>query len=289
MKYSTLLATGFLGLMSAQRVMAATTPFALRHESAGVSIHGGVTGQTVETDFGTNALGMPFTGSNTYDFYSPAISTPITLSASQKTGGLIVMSNSAPTDANDFTVFGWMMFYDYDPVSGTDTFVAKARQPANAARRVNHGETAKWILVQAPQNTDYTIPAGHLLHIVVSLVLNSGDPGAYGQLIYNGPQGSSSMALFPRNASIPVSWTPASLVQMTPAISSIVALPDGTVQLTCTGAPTAYYLIQATSNLGDLSSWTTISTNLTDNACSIQWTDTDAANHPFRFYRLATP
>jgi hypothetical protein len=66
-------------------------------------------------------------------------------------------------------------------------------------------------------------------------------------------------------------------------------LPDGTVQLTCTGAPTAYYLIQATSNLGDLSSWTTISTNLTDNACSIQWTDTDAANHPFRFYRLATP
>jgi hypothetical protein len=275
--------------MSAQHATAASTPFALRYEASGVSIHGGVTSQTVETDFGTNAMGLAFTGSNTYDFYSPAISTPITLSTSLKTGGLIVMSNSAPTSDNDFTVFGSMTFYDYDPVSGTDTYVAKARQPANAARKVAHGKTAQWNLVQAPQKTDYTIPAGHLLHIVVSLVLDSGDPGSYGQLIYNGPEGASTMALFPRNAALPVSWTAASQVQITPTISSVVVLPDGSAQLNCTGAPSAYYLIQATSNLGDPSSWTNISTNMTDNAGVIQWTDADAAGHPFRFYRLATP
>jgi hypothetical protein len=288
MKYSTLLAAGFLGLISAQSAMA-STPFALRYEPNAVSIHGGVTSQTVETTFGTNQMGLPFTGSNTYDFYSPPISLPITLSTSDKTAGLIVMSNSAPTEANDFTVFGWMNFYDYDPVSGTDTFVAKARQPAAAARKVNHGQTAKWILVQAPQHMDYTIPTGHLLHIVVSLVLDSGDPGSYGQLVFNGPLGSSSMALFPRNASLPVSWTPASLVQITPTISSLVVMPDGSAQLNCTGVPSAYYLIQATSNLGDPSSWTTVSTNMTGNDGTIQWTDTDAPNHPFRYYRLATP
>lgn len=290
MKYSTLFAAGLLGLLSAHRVLAAGSPFALRQEAAGVPIHGGVTSLTVETTFGTDALGLPFTGgTNSYDFYSPAISNPITLSTSEKSGGLIVVSNSAPTGANDFTVFGWMNFYDYDPVSGTDTFVATARQPANAARKVNHGDTAKWILVQAPQHTDYTIPTGHLLHIVVTLVLDSGDPGAYGQLIYNGPQDSSTMALFPRNGSLPVSWTPASQVRITPTISTPVVLADGTVQLNCTGAPTSYYLIQATSNLGDPSSWVNISTNLTDNGGAFQWTDAEAANHPFRFYRLATP
>lgn len=289
MKNSTLIATGFLGLLSALSAVAAPSPFALRYEPNAVSIHGGVTSRTVESTFGTNQLGLPFTGTNAYDFYSPAISTPITLSASEKTAGLIVMSNSAPTEANDFSVFGWMSFYDYDPVSGTDTFVAKARQPANAARKVNHGKTTQWVLVQAPQHTDYTIPAGHLLHIVVTLVLNSGDPGSYGQLIYNGPQGSTTMALFPRNASLPVSWTPASLVQIKPTITSLVVLPDGTAQLNCTGAPSAYYLIQATTNLGDSSSWSNISTNMTDNTGVIQWTDTDAANHLFRYYRLATP
>jgi hypothetical protein len=49
-------------------------------------------------------------------------------------------------------------------------------------------------------------------------------------------------------------------------------------------------LIQATSNLGDQSSWTTISTNMADSVTgSIQATDTDAVNHTFRFYRIATP
>lgn len=289
MKYSTLLAAGFLGLISAQHATAASTPFALRYEANGVSIHGSVTSQTVEPVFGTNPLGLAFNATTNYDFYSPAISTPITLSTSEKTGGLIVMSNSAPTSANDFSVFGSMSFYDYDPVSGTDTFVAKSRQPASAAREVNHGKTAQWNLVQAPQKIDYTIPAGHLLHIVVELVLDSGNPGSYGQLIYNGPQGSSTMALFPRNSSLPVSWTPASLVQITPVISSLVVLPDGSAQLNCTGAPSSYYLIQATSNLGDTSSWTTISTNMTDNAGSLQWTDTGAVGHSYRYYRLTTP
>lgn len=289
MKYSTLIAAGFLGLLFTQTAMAAPSPFALRYEPNAVSIHGGVTSQTVESTFGTNALGLAFTGTNAYDFYSPAISTPITLSASEKTSGLIVMSNSAPTEANDFSVFGWMSFYDYDPVSGTDTFVAKARQPANSARKVVHGKTTQWLLVQAPQHNDYTIPPGHLLHIVVTVVLNSGDPGKYGQLIYNGPQGSSTMALFPRNASLPVSWTPASLIQIKPNISSIVALPDGSVQLNCTGAPSSYYLIQATTNLSDPSAWSNVSTNMTDSSGAIQWTDTDAANHTYRYYRLATP
>lgn len=290
MKYSTLFAAGFLGLMCAHVATAASTPFALRYETNGVSIHGSVTSQTVETNFGTNPLGLAFTGSNTYDFYSPPISNPISLSTSEKTGGLIVMSNSAPTADNDFTVFGSMDFYDYDPVSGKDIYVATARQPANAARKVNHSDTARWILVQAPQHTDYTIPVGHLLHIAVTIVLESGNPGSYGQLVYNGPIGSSTMALFPRNASLPISWTPATQIVVRPVISSIIVLPDGSVQINGTGAPAGYYLIQVTSNLGDPSSWTTISTIMADSVTGvIQWIDTDAPNHPLRFYRLATP
>jgi hypothetical protein len=290
MKYSTLIAAGFLGLMTAQQATAASTPFALRYEANAVSIHNGTTSQTVENTFGDSPLGLAFTGTNSYDFYSPPISLPIVLSTSLKTGGLIVMSNSAPTAANDFSVFGSMNFYDYDPVSGTDTYVATARQPANSGRKVVHGKTAQWNLVQAPQKAAYTIPAGHLLHIVVSLTLDDGDPGTYGQLIYNGPQGASTMALFPRNSALPVSWTMASLVQIKPNLSSVNPQPDQTVQINGTGAPSAYYLIQATSNVGDQSSWTTISTNMADSVTgSIQATDPDAVNHPFRFYRIATP
>jgi len=290
MKHTTLIMAGILGMMSAFQATAASSPFALRYEPNAVSIHNGITSQTVEDAFGTAPLGLPFTGTNNYDFYSPPISTPIVLSTSLKTGGLIVISNSAPTAANDFSVDGWMNFYDYDPVSGTDTFVAQARQPANAGRKVNHGKTAQWNLVQAPQKAAYTIPAGHLLHIVVSLVLDSGDPGTYGQLVYNGPQGDTTMALFPRNSSLPVSWTAASLVQITPTISSVNVLPDHTAQINASGAPSGYYLIQATTNLGDPSAWTTICTNMADSVTGvIQWTDTDAVNHPYRFYRIATP
>ena len=65
--------------------------------------------------------------------------------------------------------------------------------------------------------------------------------------------------------------------------------PDGTVQLNCTGAPSAYYLIQATTNLGDPSAWSNISTNMTDNTGSIQWIDTDAVNHQFRYIASQHP
>jgi hypothetical protein len=289
MKYSTLIAAGFLGLI-AQQATAASTPYALRFETPGVSIHGGTTTQTVEDTFGDSPLGLPFTGNSKYDFYSPPISTPIVLSTSLKTGGLIVMTNAAPTDANDFTASGAMDFYDYDPVSGTDTYVATARQPANSGRKVVHGKTSQWNLVQAPQKINYTIPAGHLLHIVVSLVLNSGDPGTYGQLIYNGPQGATTTALFPRNSALPVSWTAASLIQIKPTLTSVNMQPDNSAQINGSGAPSGYYLIQASSNLGDQSSWTTISTNMADSVTGvIQVNDPDAVNHPFRFYRIATP
>jgi hypothetical protein len=284
-----IITAGVLGLFCACETRAASTPLTLRFEPNAVYIHNGTTSQTIENTFGTNSMGLAFKGSQTYDFYSPAVTAPISLDTSDKAGGLIVMSNSAPTSANDFTASASMSFYDYDPVTGLDTLIVEARQPAGVPQKVVHGEMAKWILVQAPQRTVYTLPTGHLLHIAVNLVLNSGDPGSFGSLLYNGPHGVTTTATFPRNSSLPLDWNMASVVAARPTILSLTVQPDQSVQLNCSCGAAGYYLIQASANINDPSAWTTISTNLTDVSGNFQFSDTDAPNHPFRFYRIAAP
>ena len=288
---STALITGtFLALACAHLAAApATTPLALRCETNGVFIHGGVTSRTLENSFGANPLGLAFTGTNTYDFYSPPLSAPITLTTSAKGGATIVMTNTAPTSANDFQAGAMMGFYDYDPVAGVDTLIVNAGNAISPPQNVNHGQMAQWSLIQNPLPANYTIPVGHEVHVVVIVSLISGNPGSYGQVLYNGPSGATTIALLPQNLSLPGGWPLGSVVTGPPQILSIVANPDPSMQLNCSGGGGGTYLIQATTNLASPSSWITISTNVAGTNGLFQFTDTGVTNYPCRFYRASTP
>jgi Big-like domain-containing protein len=69
-------------------------------------------------------------------------------------------------------------------------------------------------------------------------------------------------------------------------IQSLEMLSDRTAKISCSGAPGAIYSIQASTDLGS-HSWTTIATNLADNAGHFTFIDPDAPNYTSRFYRLA--
>lgn len=296
MKSSTLFAMMFLGMLCAAHAAPPAPPIAptpkgmvaLRYETNGVQTYNGSSSQVIENAFGTDSLGLAFTGSNTFDFYSAPLTASINYPNSDKIGGVIYMTNSAPTPANDFSVSASMLFYDYDPVTGVDTLLAAATHPGS--HPVHHSKLERWKIAHGPApHTPFKIPAGHSLHIVVTLVLQSGDPGFFAQLIFNGRPGASTAASFPKNVSLPVDWPTPLIVEVPSQIDSLTFTPDGGAVITGDGDPEATYLIQATSNLGDNSSWTTLGSVDADIDGSIEFTDTDAVNHPFRFYRLATP
>ena len=66
---------------------------------------------------------------------------------------------------------------------------------------------------------------------------------------------------------------------------AILPLPDGQERLQVQGLSGRQYVIQVSSNLAD---WVSVSTNVSDTG-TIQWTDSQAANFPSRFYRAITP
>jgi hypothetical protein len=291
MKYSTLLVATFFGML---RSVHAAPPHpnnmvALRYETNGVQIFNGISSQVIENAFGTNGVGLPFTGSNTYDFYSAPLAAAVTFPNNNKIAGVIYMTNAAPTPANDFSVSGSMLFYDYDPLTGVDTLLVQTAQPPQ--HPVHHRKLEHWKLNRPPgqPHSAFNIPAGHMLHIAVVIVLRSGDPGSFAQLVINGRAGASTAASFPKTISLPADW-PTPLVVVVPSqIDSLTFTPDGGAVITGEGDPEATYLIQATSNLGDNSSWATLGSVDADIDGSIEFTDTDAVNHPYRYYRLATP
>ena len=274
-------------LSARQAGAAGSTALPLRYEPNGVYLHGGVTSQTVESTFGNNPQGLPVTGTNTYDFYSPPLSAPFSLTTAAKAGGIVAVTNTAPTSANDFQVGAMMNYHDYDPVTGVETRVANAGQAISPPQNANHGKMALWTLIQNPLAANITIPVGHLIHVQISVAVISGNPGSYGQLLYNGPSGASTVALLPENLSVPLGWTAQSVAVGPPTIISIVGAPDHSMQLNCSGTASGSYLIQATTDLG--SPWVTISTNMANSSGLFQYVDTDAPNYSYRFYRASTP
>ena len=62
--------------------------------------------------------------------------------------------------------------------------------------------------------------------------------------------------------------------------------PDGNFKITAWAVPNQTYLIEGST---DLAHWTVLSTNVADANGLIQFVDLNATNHPFRFYRTATP
>ena len=270
-------------LISAHQAGATDTDLPLRSQQNGYLYGGGTTSQTIESSFGTSLKGLKFTGTSTYDFYSPLLTNSVSLVPSDKGGGMIFMSNSSTTSANDISISGRMQYFDYDPATGAQTLVVDTT--ASPPKDCNHGQTVNWAIPNALLPANYTIPAGHLVHVAMTIGLVSGNPGNYVQVLINGPKNDSTVAYFPQNRSAVLVWP---FGPVTPSIMSIDPMSDPAMQLTCIGIPGNTYVIQATTNLTVSGSWLTISTNTAGTNGLFQFIDTDSENYNIRFYRFMT-
>ncbi|HMJ63879.1 MAG TPA: hypothetical protein VK615_00905, partial [Candidatus Binatia bacterium] len=177
-------------LLTAQ---AASTALPLRWESVGTCIYNANTTQTVETVFGSNPVRLPFTGTNTYDFYSPAIIVAPALTTADSCGGELWVTNSGSTDIN---VKMRLKYYDYDPATGLETLIAGGAE--SPPKNVSHFSTQVASLPPDAVTVNITPVAGHLLHVQVTVWLNSGTLTS-ASIVFNGPNGSKadSVGLLP--------------------------------------------------------------------------------------------
>jgi hypothetical protein len=264
----------------AGNALAGATDLALRCEPATCTGHGSTT-QTIETSFGASVAGLAFTGTTTYDFYSPPLVMATALTTREKAAGTIFMENSGASSADDFVVNGGMQYYDYDPLTGVEVLIVGATNSDNQV--VTHGETVNWDMDRARLSAAHIVPVGHLLHIAVTITLVSGSPGSFGQLLYNGPSGSTTVGVLPDNR--PAKWTFAK--PGTPVIS-LCKTPGSCARLNCAAIPNSTYSIQATTNL-IAPVWTTIATATAGPNGVCNFTDLDSTNYPCRFYRISAP
>jgi autotransporter-associated beta strand protein len=79
------------------------------------------------------------------------------------------------------------------------------------------------------------------------------------------------------------------LVATPPAINSFSSLPNGSKQILGTGQPGWFALIEATESLSPPVSWELLDVEIPDGSGVISYIDTDATNHPARFYRITAP
>src|SRR5438105_13889708 len=93
------------------QLFGAATPIALRLEGPGTCVFNGSTAQTLRQAFGSSLASLVFAGTTSYEFYSPPLATPTTLTTSDKGSGVIFMRNTASASANDFSVAGRMQFF----------------------------------------------------------------------------------------------------------------------------------------------------------------------------------
>jgi hypothetical protein len=288
---SLILTVGSLLILNAAReARAVDGPLPLRCASPGVAIHNAVTSLAVGTTCGSNVVGLAFTGTTTYDFYSTPVMAAVSLFTSYVGQGAIYMQNANPTSTNDFQATGKMRYYDYNPFTGTDTLIVDTRTSDKA--NVQHGQSTHWNMNPVPLPANYTIPAGDLLHVAVTITVVSGNPGAGTQMLYNGPSGTSTFADITYPASD--NWTALawpfgfSSVASWP-FASINFSPDPYVQINSYGTPGSNYLVQATTTLGNASSWVTIGSSVAAPNGFLTYIDNDVTNYPCRFYRIAAP
>jgi hypothetical protein len=292
MKTKSLILTigSFLILTAAREARAVDGPLPLRYASPGVAIHNAATAQAVGTAYGTNLLGLAFTGTTTYDFYSMPVMSPVRLLTSDGVQGTIYMQNTNLTSANDLQVTGEMRYYDYNPVTGTDTLIGGTG--ASVKGNVQHGQITHWDMKLVLLPANYTIPAGDLLHVAVTITLLSGDPGTGVWMLYNGPSGTSTFADITYPASdngFALAWPFASRSVASWPCMSINYSPDPAVQIACYATPGSSYQIQATTTLGNASSWVTLGCCVAATNGFMTYIDNDVTNYPCRFYRIAAP
>jgi hypothetical protein len=233
---------------------ASPTTLPLRFESVGTCLYNGSTTQIVETSYGTNLLGLAFSGTTAYDFYSPPLASAMSLTAGDKGGGTITMRNTAASGANDFAVVAEMQFYDYDPATGAETLIVATGNSGN--HNVNHGVTSTWAVPNPNLPGNVTVPAGHLLHAQLLITLNSGNPGGFGQVLYNDVTNSCT-ALLPQNRLKTWNFTSPTGPAITsqPTDQSVTNGLTATFSVTATGAGLTYQW-ECSTNSG--SSWNNI-------------------------------
>jgi len=277
-------AFAIVSLMSALAVSLEAAPreLPLRWER-GTCIYEASTSQTVETAYGTNLSALTFAGTTTYDFYSPPLAIPTALTTQDKGGGSVFMKNVSPSHANDFVVTGQMQYYDYDPATGTESLIVDTG--ASGSKNVNRGQSVNWALPNISFAACCSVKVGHLLHIAITLALVSGDPAGFGQLMYNGAKGTTSVGFLSEDNA--ASWT-FSAPLLPAQTSSICMMADGCARISCAGYPNQAYLVQATTSLSS-PSWVTIATNTAGPDGLFSYVDADATNYPARFYRTSTP
>jgi hypothetical protein len=277
-------------LAAAREARAVDGPLPLRCASPGVVIHNAATTLAVGTAYGTNLLGLAFTGTTTYDFYSMPVGASVSLLTSDQVQGAIYMQNTNPTPAGDFQATGEMRYYDYNPFTGTETLIGDTGTSGKV--NVQHGQTTQWNMNSVPLPANYTIPAGDLLHVAVTITVASGNPGAGTQVLYNGPKGSTTVAdiTYPASGNfVQLAWPfGASPVASWPLVSMNYS-PDPAAQISCYGTPGSNYLVQATTNVGDASSWVTLRCCVAATSGFVTYIDNDVTNYPCRFYRIAAP
>lgn len=270
----------------AQNVLATQTWLEFR-AGCTMPIYNGYTVQTISTNSGTNMTTLPFSKTTTYDFYSPPLGQSVPLTTSDKSGGVVYMENTGTTVATDFSVTGDMHFYDYNPATGAQVSIVDTG--ASSPKNVNHGQNVNWAIPNAAIATNYTIPAGHMIHVALTLGLVSGNPGTAGLLVYNGPSGPSTSGFLPQNRSAALDWQFNTSVVYGKAAKMlcISAQPGGKMLVSCAGSATTSYSIQACTNLQS-SVWTTVGATNSDSNGLFSFVDQHAGSYPCCFYRAMT-
>jgi hypothetical protein len=82
----------------------------------------------------------------------------------------------------------------------------------------------------------------------------------------------------------------AAWITLSPTIQlvNVSSLPDGNIQFTLSGTSGWTNIVQATASL-TTPAWVNLATNVFDINGLTLFVDTDATNHPTRFYRAVTP
>ena len=161
-----------------------------------------------------------------------------------------------------------MQFLDYDPTTGIDTLIIGTTDISPAG--VKHSQSVKWTLHTESLSLSQTIPIGHLLHIAVTVTLASGNPGAFGQLLYNGPSGASTVGLLPANSALV--WP----------FGSPIACPDATITFSSSAvAPNSTGNTASVAAIaGATYSWTILNGTITSGQGTSQITWSAGASGP---------
>src|SRR3984957_16674655 len=191
-KFSLWLLTGAMLGAGGQNGPAAQTWLAFLSGCA-MPLHCGVTVQTLDTKFGTNLNTLPFSGTTTYDFFSAPLNSAVSVTSTDRVGGVIYLRNTGKTGVVNFSVTGRMSYYDYDPNTGIN--VPLADTGASGAIKTHHGEVASWAVPNVTFPANATIPAGHMIHVAMTLELVSSKTAIAGEVLYNGASGQSTAAL----------------------------------------------------------------------------------------------